>query len=253
MQRIPLRHTMALLLLAATLFVLAGPSQAQTVEYPVLVYSTSRGQHDVPATIHVTNASQAVSLCVTTHQAGYHMGDYIWANWNRRDDAAGLRLNGGNVVTDWNSTGTVDYPADHYEGVGGAYHTVRTCFPVNGGSGSLGAVQEGANTVSFRFYGVRDLARSGYRVIDIDVENAAGTDLITSEVHDDPELWTITNTVGAATTPPIPSRQDKPFGRRGTASGDRRHDGHRRVVLGLPRLLRLRPEIFQLRVRRDRG
>ena len=183
--------------LVVVLVALATPSLAQAVEYPVLVYSTSTGQHDVPVTFNVSQPSQAVRLCVKTHQAGYHVDSYVWSSWNRRDDAAGLQLNGGNMVTNWNSTGTVDFPADHYEGVGGAFHTVRTCFPVNGGSGSLGQVQA-SNTVRFRFYGVRDMARSGYRVLDIDVENGSGTDLITGEAQDDPEQWTIANTVGAA-------------------------------------------------------
>ena len=174
----------------------AAPVSAQT--YPVLVYDVSggRGTYDHPVAVNVVGAASADSLCATFHQAGYHIGQYVWDDFSRRDDGASLSLNGGAFVGNWNTTATVDAPADSYLGFGGAFATVRGCWAIS----DLGSVSEGANTITFRWDVQADQtqARSGYRVLEIDVQDAAGNDLLTGETYDDPEQWTITGTVGAA-------------------------------------------------------
>lgn len=171
-----------------TLLAASPTGHANPVQYPVLVYNQAgRGSVEVPVTLTVSGASSAVRVCVTAHQAAYHNSAYVWGNWSRRDDAASLSLNGGAFVGDWNTTSTVRSPDQAFGGFGGAYATVRSCFDLS----ALGSLNDGVNTLTFRFDGVRDFARSGYRVLEIDIEDGGGNDLITDETYDDPETWSI--------------------------------------------------------------
>ena len=107
--------------------------------------------------------------------------------WNAaRGAKASLRLNSGAWIDLTNETvDCYDHEAA-YGCLNGAYHTVRLKVAL----ATLGSLQAGNNTLTFRFNGTDGLT-SGYRVLEFNLLNGSGNPLLeeSSFTQDSPATW----------------------------------------------------------------
>ena len=200
----PWASVMALPLLALTLvlgtaafsFNLFQPA-VQTVTLPIEVM----GPDGVTETVQldVDNASSVDHLWVKAYSIGY---PYHYANMRGYSvDKASVRLNGGDWVDINNSTVTCEQPEESARCVDGPMHTIRFRLPID----RLGAVQNGANALTFRFNyahpdGELGDPSTGYRILGLEMRSASGTDQIdgTTFQWDDPGSWTAPSGYGSS-------------------------------------------------------
>ena len=158
---------------------------------------------------------------VTLHASPPTEGAYLWLRTHRltwREDGAfatttaprdtvrpgtkgSVRLNGGPWVGLSNATVTCESHEAEFGCLNGTYMTVRVRVDLT----RLGApgLSAGANEIELRFDETDGLT-SGWRVLGIDVRDAAGATLLTDRfVEDDPDAWTA----------PLPSAEDVARGR----------------------------------------
>jgi hypothetical protein len=114
---------------------------------------------------------------------------------------ASVRLNGGAWIDLTNQTATVSQPESSYGGIGGGFHTVRLTVPISG-------VQQGSNTLDFRFNGT-DGITSGYRILAFNLVRNGTPALPDSTFgQDDPATWTAPNPGGVANGKMLWSAED---------------------------------------------
>ena len=79
-------------------------------------------------------------------------------------------------------------PERHYGGIGGGFRTVRVSIPLD--AFGRRCLSEGTNEIRFRFEGT-DGVTSGYRIVDLNLRDASGTDILPDSafIHEDPETW----------------------------------------------------------------
>ena len=165
--------TPTLLLLVAFVVATAGfvasheiTSARNTVTLPLEVMGPDGTIESL--SLNVSNASAAQTLWMRAHSIGY----FDFRNYNT--SKASVRLNGGAWVDIDNSIVTCEEPEETYGCVSGGYHTIRFSMPLS----HLGTLQPGSNTLHFRFNYVAGNASSGYRILDLEIRDGAGQDLI---------------------------------------------------------------------------
>lgn len=130
-----------------------------------------------------TTVSASFSIPSGTNLTGLTLSMQI--HGLRSQNQASLQLNGGVWQPISEGTVTLLGLANAYGGMGGGFHTLKMTMPV-----PSGALQTGANTLTFRFNGT-DGRVSGFRVLAFNVQDANGDSLIPSStfVSDDPNAW----------------------------------------------------------------
>ena len=200
----PSRHSLSFALAFLFLLFTAGfhaPRAGLSVglpDDPVLLPIEVLGSdgHTEAVTLQVDDPDNLNRLWLKVHRPGYR--DQLTNP--RRGAKASVRLNGGPWIDLTNETATVDEPGASFGGIGGEARTVRFSVPVQG-------VQQGANTVTFRFNGTDGLT-SGYRVLALNFlsggpQGAKALPQSTFE-QDDPADW----------QPPLSSPSDIEEGER---------------------------------------
>ena len=167
------------LLLACSLILAITSALAQT-KLPLEVVGPAGYTQSV--TFSLQNASQATTLYLKVHRGAYRDASVNAA----RGAKASLRLNSGAWIDLTNETvDCYDHEAA-YGCLNGAYHTVRLKVAL----ATLGSLQAGNNTLTFRFNGTDGLT-SGYRILEFNLLNNAGSPLLaeSSFTEDDPATW----------------------------------------------------------------
>lgn len=137
--------------------------------------------YTVSVTVPVEDGAGIDGLYLQGHRLGYRDG---------RGDKASVRINGGDWIALNNDSARVMEPEASYEGIGGAYATVRCVVPITG-------VVTGDNVIDFRFEGT-DGHTMGYRVLDLDLRRGDEPVLPSGVfVRDDPNAWTPPSTDAA--------------------------------------------------------
>ena len=168
----------------------AGGGEAPRIVFPIEVFGEAG--HTVPAPVSVMSAG-ATSLYLKVHRPTW-LEDGSYAP---RQPKMSVRLDLGEWFTvrpqqvhDWLTWGTPAAGAHlfpmqptnvtclHGDGqfggcMGGTYHTVRFAIALD----SLGVAAPGLHTVTFRFEGT-DGVSMGFRVLDLDLRNAAGESVV---------------------------------------------------------------------------
>src|SRR5215472_5583611 len=154
-------------------------------------------------TVNIPDVSNIASLWLRIHG----MESYT--------DKASIRLNGGNWLNINNTNVIVEYPANLFEGIGGALNTVKFKVPIERLAGRArdsfgaraieipvpiphslgpetlaGTLVPGNNTIDFRF-NKSDGLSIGFRVIGINFLRLDGTKVLadTSFTWEDPNTW----------------------------------------------------------------
>ncbi|WP_181149245.1 hypothetical protein [Salinibacter sp. 10B] len=136
-----------------------------TVTLPILVYpDDGQSSHIERVTVNASDVSSVDSLYFQMHQPSYHLGGVQTDEQDGFDTegAASIRLNDGPWIDVRNNTVDCPPPESRHGCVGGTSATIRFTLPAS----ASGALQDGANTIDFRFNGT-DGIRSGYRVLGI--------------------------------------------------------------------------------------
>jgi len=161
---------------------------SDTVGLPIEVIGPDG--HTVSVQVHASEGRQTEALSLKAHSIGY---PYHLANLRGYSvDKASIRINDGDWVDVNNRTVTCTGIEATVRCVDGPMHTIRVQIPAS----ALGAFNDGANMVHFRFnYAAPSPAKgdpsTGYRILDLEFESASGTDLIdgTTFSWDDPGTW----------------------------------------------------------------
>jgi hypothetical protein len=111
----------------------------------------------------------------------------LWAQIHglKYQTEASVQINGGAWIPINDSTATLLGQADLYGGIGGGFGTLKLTLNLPSGS-----VHSGANTLTFRF-NQSDGTTSGFRVLNLNILDASGTQLIpqSSFAWDNPATW----------------------------------------------------------------
>jgi hypothetical protein len=141
-------------------------------------------------TVNASDVSNVDSLYLRAYSIGYPYFEGYDVN------KASIRLNGGSWVDLTDAIANCKFPESQWRCIEGPYHTIRFEVAVS----DLGTLQDGANTVSFRFnyafpsnspdsHGDKS---TGYRILDLEFRTGTDADAIdgTDFVWDDPGQWT---------------------------------------------------------------
>lgn len=183
--------TMALALILGTAAFSFGLFQPATNEVTLPIEVLGPDGTSETVQLDVSDASSVDHLWVKAYSIGY---PYHYADMRGYSvDKASIRLNNGSWVDINNSTVTCDKPEASARCVDGPMHTIRFRIPID----ELGALDEGDNALSFRFNyahpdGELGDPSTGYRILDLELRDGAGTDHIdeTTFQWDDPGSWT---------------------------------------------------------------
>jgi hypothetical protein len=189
----------ALALVLGTAAFTAGLLQpaAETVTLPIEVMGPDGASETVQ--VNVSDASSVDHLWVKAYSIGY---PYHYANMRGyTTDKASVRLNSGDWVDINNSTVTCEEPEASARCVDGPMHTIRFRLSID----QLGALQDGANALTFRFNyahpsGELGDPSTGYRILGLELRNSSGTDQVdgTTFEWDNPGSWTAPDGYGSA-------------------------------------------------------
>jgi hypothetical protein len=148
------------------------PAQPTTITVPLEVIGTIGTTATVSFNIPSGTNLSGLSLAMTIHGL-------------RSQTQASLQLNNSGWQPISENNVTLLGQASSFGGIGGGFHTLQMTMPL-----STGAIQTGTNTLTFRF-NQTDGRVSGFRVLALNVQNSAGTSLISSSnfVDDDPNTW----------------------------------------------------------------
>ena len=150
-------------------------------------------QHSAPATVVLPvevlgDDGTVVPRTLTLDSAQSAAAVSLWLKIHgvRYPQQASLQWNDGPWIPLDNSTAQISGPAKSYGGIGGAFSTFELQIPLPGHS-----AVPGDNTIHFRF-NQSDGLSSGYRVLALNVLDAAGEKLLPPEQFrvDSPEQWT---------------------------------------------------------------
>ncbi|MEM7153012.1 MAG: sulfatase-like hydrolase/transferase [Myxococcota bacterium] len=128
-------------------------------------------------------------LYLQGHRLGYRDGHEV-AGAPVKDGKAAVALGSCDFKVLRNDDADIEIftPERQYGGIGGGFRTVRLSIPLQ----ALGrrCLTAGTNVIRFRFEGT-DGVTSGYRIVDFNLRDAAGTDILpeTAFVHEDPATW----------------------------------------------------------------
>ncbi len=152
---------------------------ANTVVLPIEVLGASG--HIESVTVEIADPNNVDSLYIKGHALGFKKSDL--ADEIGYDKKVSVRINGGAWIPVDNQTADVYWPERVYEGIGGAYHTVRLNLPISG-------IKAGANSVEFRLNQTEGTS-SGFRILEFDLRRGNGASAIsgTTFVDDDPDSW----------------------------------------------------------------
>jgi hypothetical protein len=145
-------------------------------------------------TVNASDVSGVNSLYLKAYSIGYPQ-HYV-EDRGYTVSKASIRLNDGSWIDIDNTVAECEYPESEMLCITGPMHTIRFEIPIS----ELGNLSDGANTIDFRFNyteaGDRDAdapgdPSTGYRILDIELRSASGTDQIdgTSFVWDAPSSW----------------------------------------------------------------
>ncbi|MFO8100176.1 MAG: hypothetical protein R6T83_11230, partial [Salinibacter sp.] len=160
-----------------------------TVTLPIEVMGPDGSSETIQ--LDVSDASSVDHLWVKAYSIGY---PYHYADMRGYSvDKASVRLNNGDWVDINNSTVACEEPEANARCVDGPMHTIRLRLPID----QLGSLDDGANALTFRFNyahpdGELGDPSTGYRILDLELRDGAGTDQIdgTTFQWDDPSSWT---------------------------------------------------------------
>jgi hypothetical protein len=130
--------------------------------------------------------SQEANSAVVVWIEGNHLA-YVPALRTLAAGKASVSLNGGAWLALTNANVNVLGPAASFEGIdGGLFDNVKFTIPLS----SLGALQSGQNTISFRM-NQSDGVTIGFRIIGFNVQDASGANLLGASqfTWDDPGTW----------------------------------------------------------------
>jgi cytochrome c553 len=161
---------------------------ASTVTLPIEVIGPDGTTESI--TVGASDVSNVDSLYLRAYSIGYPYYENYDVN------KASIRLNGGSWVDLTDAIATCKYPESQWECIDGPYHTIRFEVAVS----DLGALQDGDNTVSFRFNyafpsdspNSHGDVSTGFRILDLEFRTGTDADAIdgTDFVWDDPGSWT---------------------------------------------------------------
>jgi len=161
---------------------------ASTVTLPIEVIGPDGTTESI--TVQASDVSDVDSLYLRAYSIGYPYFEQYDVN------KASIRLNGGTWTDLTDAVATCKFPESQWECIDGPYHTIRFEVAVS----DLGSLQDGANTVSFRFnYAFPSDSpdshgdvSTGYRILDLEFRTSSDTDAIdgTTFEWDDPGSWT---------------------------------------------------------------
>ena len=159
-----------------------------TVTLPIEVIGPDG--HTVSVQVNASTVSDVEHLYLKAHSIGYPY--HLAEGRGYAVDKASIRLNDGSWVDVNNQTVTCRSPEAEVRCVDGPMHTIRFEIPIS----ALGDLNSGGNMIDFRFNyahpsGELGDPSTGYRVLDLRLETAAGVDRIdgTSFTWDDPGTW----------------------------------------------------------------
>ncbi|MEM9455133.1 MAG: hypothetical protein AAGF11_13210 [Myxococcota bacterium] len=146
----------------------------------------SDGAFELPVEV-LGNPGLTISRSFVVDQATASSATEIYLQINNLsyEDKARIRVNGGSWVSLNHSTVSMPEPESARGGmVHGGYNTIRMTVPLPS------AVVPGSNTVDFEF-SKSDGVSMGYRVLDFDLLDAAGAELLPQSIfhQDDPATW----------------------------------------------------------------
>lgn len=170
----------------------AGSPPAHQVELPVEVIGPNGYTQTVE--VGVEQTSDVETLDLRTYSIGYPQ-HYI-DDRGYRVTKASVRLNDGEWVDIDNDIATCEAPESEMQCIPGPMHTIDFDLPVS----QLGDLEEGTNTVTFRFNypgpderdsGVPPEPSTGYRILDLAFRGVDGEDHLvdTTFEWDDPGEW----------------------------------------------------------------
>lgn len=161
---------------------------ASTVTLPIEVIGPDGTTESV--TVQASDVSDVDSLYLRAYSIGYPYFEQYDVN------KASIRLNGGSWTDLTDAVATCKFPESQWECIDGPYHTIRFEVAVS----DLGSLQDGSNTVSFRFnYAFPSDSpdshgdvSTGYRILDLEFRTSSDNDAIdgTTFEWDDPGSWT---------------------------------------------------------------
>ena len=149
----------------------AKAAQAPPVVLPIEIMGAAGTVETV--VVDVDDAAGINGLWMQVHNLSY-------------DAKASVKINGSGWVDLTNSSVDVAEPEAHIGGIGGGYSTIRLILPL-----AAGIVQNGENTLKFRFNGT-DGVSSGWRVLQFNFVRSDGSYVLpaTAFEEDDPAGWT---------------------------------------------------------------
>ena len=170
-----------------TLTATATPSPASTPGNTMVTPVEVIGAQGETGTRTFTLTPAEVSSAVTFWFQGNHLG-YNPSLQTLPPGKASMSLNGGSWLALTNETVRVEQPGLTFEGIdGGVWDTVKATVPIS----SLGTLEAGSNTVSFRMNQTEGVS-AGFRILAFNLLDVNGNQIIPSAqfADDDPSLWT---------------------------------------------------------------
>lgn len=170
-------------LVAVTAFTFGSLQPANNVTLPIEVIGPDGTTRSV--TVYASDASDVQALYIQAYSIGYP--DHVIEARGYNVDKASIRINGGSWVDVNNQNATCEEPEESIGCITGPYHTIRFRIPIS----KFGHLQNGSNTIDFRFNYASPDVSTGYRILGVELERGDGSDAIdgTEFTWDDPAEW----------------------------------------------------------------